>query len=76
MPGRGLRSPIRRIGRRSSFASLTSSALRMASYFLNRSSNALRASLGRMEVKPPDTGAGETLTAVGAVSFSMVVRKA
>jgi hypothetical protein len=48
---------------------------RMASYFLNRSSNALRASLGRTEVKPPDAGAGETLTAVGAVSFSMVVRK-
>lgn len=42
--------------------------------FLNKSSNALRASLGRIEVNPLDAGAGETLTAVGAVSFSIVVR--
>ncbi len=35
-------------------------------YFLNRSSNALRASFGRIEVKPPEDGACETVTAVGA----------
>src|SRR4029077_12720495 len=47
---------------------------KMASYFLNRSSNALRASLGRMEAKPRDGDPGETVTVVGAVSFSIVVR--
>ena len=49
---------------------------RMANYFLNRSSNALRALLGRLEVNPPEAGADETATAVGAVSFSIVVRGA
>ena len=36
----------------------------MTSYFLNRSSNALRASFGRIEANPPVRDAGETVEEV------------
>ena len=76
MPGRSERATGRRLKEETAATGVQNDA-RNRRYFLNRSSNAFRASFGLPDINPlEEDGAGEAVTAVGAVSFSTVVRKA